>query len=182
VSPVKPVGLAALLAPLVLAGCGGSGSAKSEMAQAYCPTPQLVQDATRLTRFKPGPGRDPRDIMFEAAMNNAASSCTVSRDRLDVEIKLLVAVTAGPSVAGGTTSVPYFVRVIDSQGNVTQGRDFNADFKLAGASPRGQSLEELTLTLPFGKQADLNGYGIAVGLKPTPEELQYNRRNASVGR
>ena len=48
----------ALSLTLALAGCGGS-SAKTEMAQAYCPSPQMVQDATRLTRFKPGPGRAP---------------------------------------------------------------------------------------------------------------------------
>ena len=104
---------------------------------------------------------------------------SVSRDRMDVELKLLVAVNAGPSVAPGTSSVPYFVRVVDASGNVRDGRDFNADFKLSTANPRGQSVEELTLTLPFATQADLGGYRIAVGLKPTQEELQYNRRAAS---
>ncbi len=178
---MKFVRFAYLLAPLALAGCGGS-SAKDEMAAAYCPSPQTVADAQRLTRFKPGPGRDPRDIMFEATLANAATSCSVSRDRLDIELKVLVAVNAGPSVGGPVSSVPYFVRVVDARGNVTQGRDFTADFKLSSTSPRGQSLEELTLTLPFGKAADLGGYSVAVGLKPTPEELQYNRRNAGVGR
>jgi hypothetical protein len=40
-------------------------------------------------------------------------------------------------------------------------------------------MEELSLTLPFATNADLGGYRIAVGLKPTPEELQFNRRAAS---
>ena len=40
----------------------------------------------------------------------------------------------------------------------------------------GASIEEISLTLPYDNPSDLGGYRIAVGLKPTQEELQYNRR------
>ena len=60
---------------------------------------------------------------------------------------------------------------------VREGRDFAADFRLSAANPRGSSIEELVLTLPFGDRTDLGAYRIIVGLKPTPEELQYNRRS-----
>ena len=162
---------------LALGGCGGS--AKKQLAATYCPSPLTVQDASHLTRFKPGPGRDPRDVMFEASLINSATACSVGKDRMDVELKILVAVNAGPSVGVGTSSVPYFVRVVDANGNVREGRDFSADFKLSTAAPRGQSIEELTLSLPFAEPGDLGGYRIAVGLKPTPEELQYNRRSGT---
>ena len=36
----------------------------------------------------------------------------------------------------------------------------------------------VALTIPFGEVADLTGYRIAVGLKPSQEELNYNRRAA----
>jgi hypothetical protein len=157
-----------------LAACGGSR--KEQIAGTYCPSPLTVQDATHLTRFKPGPGRDPRDVVYEASLAGAATACSLGKDRLDVELKMRIVANAGPSVGAGTSSVPYFVRVIDSSGNVREGRDFSADFKLSTASPRGASLEELTLSLPFAEASDLGGYRIAVGLKPTPEELQYNRR------
>ena len=39
------------------------------------------------------------------------------------------------------------VRVLGSSGQVVQGQDFTADFKLSSANPRGQSQEELNLTL-----------------------------------
>ncbi len=82
----------------------------------------------------------------------------------------------GPSVVPGQTRVPYFVRVLGSSGQVVQGQDFTADFKLSSANPRGQSQEELNLTLPFNQISELGSYRIAVGLKPTMEELDYNRR------
>ena len=168
------VSLTPLVLALALGGCGG-GSSK-EQAAIYCPQPLTVLDAQQLTRFKQGRGRDPRDVMFEASLAGAGTACSVSRDRMDVELRMRIAVNAGPSVGAGTSSVPYFVRVIDSSGTVKEGRDFNADFKLSTANPRGQSIEELVLRLPFSSPSDLGGYRIAVGLKPTPEELEYNRR------
>src|SRR5262249_7966393 len=134
----------------------------------------------RLTRFKPGAGRDPRDVMYEAQLMGAAVACGVKRNAMDVTLVMRVAVNAGPSVTPGITSVPYFVRVIDGSGTVVQGREFNADFKLSQTNPRGLSQEELTLTLPFSASvAEVSGYRIAVGLKPTQEELDYNRRAGS---
>ena len=174
----KSLGCVAIGLALALAGCGG-GTSKKQVAATYCPSPLTVQDAQKLTRFKPGPGRDPRDVMFEASLINSATACSINRATMEVELKLLVAVNAGPSVGTGTSSVPYFVRVVDASGNVREGRDFNADFKLSTAAPRGQSLEELTLSLPFADPSDLGGYRIAVGLKPTQDELQYNRRAAA---
>ena len=63
------------------------------------------------------------------------------------------------------------MRVLDSGNNVVQSQDFNADFRLTSGNPRGSSQEELTFVVP----AD-GGYRIAVGLRPTMEELNYNRR------
>ena len=168
----------AIAAPLALAlalgGCGGP-STKEQAAATYCPSPFLVQDAQNLTRFKAGPGRDPRDIAFQAALTGTAVTCELGRNKMEVSLKLRVTVDAGPSVAPGTTSVPYFVRLLNGA-NVSEGQDFAATFKLSTGSPRGASIEEITLTLPYNDPAELGAYRVAVGLKPTPEELEYNRR------
>lgn len=170
-----------LAAPLALAlalgACGRSN--KEQIAGSYCPSPFLVEDAQSLTRFKPGAGRDPRDIAFQASVTGTGVECSAGRGKMEVNLKVRVAANAGPSVGAGTTSVPYFVRVIEGNGNVVQGQDFNADFKLSTASPRGASVEEITLTLYYNTPSDLGAYRVAVGLKPTQEELQYNRRAAA---
>ena len=162
------VGPVALALALSLAACGGSSD---ELPSYACPTPFTVQDAGRLTRFKPGPGRDPRDIAFEAVLAGAGTKCEVSRNQISVTLTMRVAVSAGPAADPGTTRVPYFVRVLDGSGAVVQGQEFTADFKLSAANPRGSSAEELALSLPLAS----GGYRIAIGLKPTPEELNYNR-------
>jgi len=170
----KLVWLAPAALALFLGGCGPS--AKEEMASSLCPTPFTVQDTQTLTRFKPGAGRDPRDIAFQAEIGNTASACKLGKAQMELTLYVQVGVEAGPSASTGTTSVPYFVRVLDASGAIVQGREFNADFKLSAKNPRGMSQEELTLRLPFDKPADVASYRIAVGLKPTPEELDYARR------
>ena len=166
--------LAPALLALALAGCSGR-SAKEQIAADYCPRPFQVQDAETLTRFRPGSGHDPRDVVFDAALTSATAKCSLGKHQMDVDLVLLVAATPGPSV-GNSTSVPYFVRVLDAGGRIVQGREFNADFSLSRSGSRRVSKEELSLELPYDKPADAAGYRIAVGLKPTMEELEYNRR------
>ncbi len=170
--------LTPLALALTLASCGRGNTDRAEFAAANCPTAMTVQDASRLTRFKPGTGRDPRDVVFEASLDGASVACSLGKAQMDVDVVLRVAVNAGPSVGAGVSRVPYFVRVIDSRGIVVQGQEFNADFRLSQTSPRGMSQEELTLRMPYTEVSQVQGFRIAVGLKPTAEELEYNRRAA----
>ncbi len=166
-----------VLVAVALGACGGSK--ETEVAASYCPSTLTVQDASRLTRFKAGPGRDPRDVMFEAIVVAADTQCKVSRNRLEVDVAVRIAVNAGPSIGQGVTQVPFFVRVLDGRGAVVVGRDELADYKVSTSSPRGVSQEELSVMIPFNEVKDLGGYRIAVGLKPTAAELDYNRRAAA---
>ena len=162
-------GKLALLASAValsLAACGGN----SDLADYYCPAPFTVQDAGRLTHFREGAGRDPRDIAWEASIIGSATKCTISRKAIEVTLYIRISASAGPSIGATRTSIPYFVRVLDTGRNVVQSQEFTADFRLSAANPRGSSQEELTLTLPRD-----GSFSIAIGLKPTPEELNYNR-------
>ncbi|MBS0222088.1 MAG: hypothetical protein JSR91_15240 [Proteobacteria bacterium] len=165
------------LAPLALAvavsGCGRSE--REQLAADYCPQPFQVQDVRTLTRFAPGAGRDPRNVVFEAELLDSAAECSLGKRQMNVNLVMRIAVTPGPAATRGTTSVPYFVRVIDGTGRIVQGQEFNADFDLSPSGARRGSKEELSLTLPFEKPSDAASYRIAVGLKPTPEELDYNR-------
>ncbi|HET6198138.1 MAG TPA: hypothetical protein VFE12_20405 [Acetobacteraceae bacterium] len=164
-----------VLVALALAGCGGR-SKKEEMAASYCPQPLTVQDAQRITRFKQGSGRDPRDVVFEAQMLGAVTSCSLGRNKMEVDVVMRIAVNAGPAISGGVTRVPFFVRVLGPGDAVVQGSDQLADYKISQASPRGVSDETMAVTLPFSEMRELGAYRIAVGLKPTAQELEYNRR------
>ncbi len=173
VGVLVPVALA-----FALAGCGGR-SDKEAAAASYCPVPLAVQDAQRLTRFKPGGGRDPRDVAFEAALVETNAACSISRQTMDISVYMQIAVNAGPSVGAGTTRVPFFVRVLNANGAVVVGRDEFADYKLSASSPRGLSREELGIKIPYNSIGDIASYRIAVGLLPTPDELEFNRKSTA---
>lgn len=158
--------LAALALPL--AACGGSADDSASYA---CPRPFTVQDAERLTHFKAGAGRDPRDIAYEATLVGAATACKLTKSTVEVTLVVRIAASAGPSVEPGRTAVPFFVRVLDSSGAIVQGQEFTSEMRLTAANPQAGVREELSLTLSRSVS-----YRIAVGLKPTPEELNYNRR------
>ena len=158
--------LAALALPL--AACGGSSERDADYA---CPRPFTVQDAERLTHFKEGAGQDPRDISFEATLVNAASGCKLTKTTVEVTLVVRIAASAGPSLVPGRVAVPFFVRVIDSSGAIVQGQEFVSELRLTAANPQSAIREELSLTLSRS-----GAYRIAVGLKPTPEELNCNRR------
>src|SRR5476649_1821796 len=123
-----PVALVLAALALAVAGCGRS--AKQEMAEAYCPVPFSVQDATSLTRFRPGASRDPSDVVFEAGLGDANSACALVKNQMNLTLRMTVAANAGPAIGAGAVSVPYFVRVIDASGTIVQGREFEATFKL----------------------------------------------------
>ena len=170
----NPARWAPALLALAVGACGGGGDA--DTSNVYCPAPYTVQDVQRLTHFRDGAGRDPRNIAWEAAIVGAGTTCELRRGQMEVSLIMRITVTAGPAVDAGVTRVPYFVRVQGVGGTVIQGQDFTADFKLGGSNPRGSSQEELTLRLPYSDPSELAAYRIAIGLKPTREELDYSRR------
>src|SRR5262249_27299035 len=102
----KFVVIAPLALALSLGACGGS----PDTSNVYCAPPLRVADADRLTHFRPGAGRDPRDIAFEAQLVAAGTTCELARNQLTVNLVMRITATAGPSVDPGVTRVPYFVR------------------------------------------------------------------------
>lgn len=173
---LRPLSLLALgLVAGCLAGCGPSTEERSELV-ASCPEAMRVQDTTTLTRFRPGAGRDRTDVLFQADIGKIEVACDPRRDRVIVDLTVQIAVTEGPALRDRLANVAYFVRILDPSGRVIQGRNFAADYKFEGNRNRQASSEQLTLNIPVASGFKGGAYTIAVGLLPTPEELEYNRR------
>ncbi|MBL8673997.1 MAG: hypothetical protein JNL07_03845 [Rhodospirillales bacterium] len=166
-----------------LAACGGPSAEERAVARTACPEALRVQDATTLTRFRAGPGRDPTDIVFTAELGKTQIACDPGANRVDIDLKLEVIVVEGPAAARARqASVGYFVRVLNPAGRVVQGRNFTSDFQFARARARQGSSEEITLRIPLAAGEAGGAYSIAVGLLPTPEELEFNRSGGAARR
>lgn len=166
-------GTAVLLAAMVvLSACSSS----SEEAAHSCPRGVVVGDASTMTRFKPGPGRDPRDVQFQAQLGRIDVTCSFDRTGANVETKVQLAVQEGPAAQNREASFNYFVAILDPANNVLARQEFTADYKFEGNRSRQVSVEELAQHIPGIQGRQGAGYQIAVGLAVTPEELNYNRQ------
>jgi hypothetical protein len=158
-----------------LSGCGRSSEERSRVL-ASCPQAMRVQDAASLTRFRPGAGRDRTDVLFQAELGKVDVACSPRTNRIDVDLTMEIVVAEGPALKERVANLGYFVRILDPSGNVVQGRNFAADYKFAGNRTREGSSELIALAIPLAEGQAGSSYTIAVGLLPTPEELEYNRR------
>lgn len=158
-----------------LSACGPSTQEVSDLRLA-CPQAMRVQDAASLTRFRPGSGRDRTDVMFQADLGKVDIACDPRRGQVYVELTLEITVNEGPALTDRVANVGYFVRLMDPAGTIVQGRNFAADYRFSGNRTRQGSSEQLTLNVPLREGQQGGAYTVAVGLLPTPEELEYNRR------
>ncbi len=167
--------LASALVAAGLAGCGPSVAERSNL-RASCPQAMRVQDAATLTRFKPGAGRDRTDVLFQADIGKVDVACSPRKNRVDVDLTLQIVVAEGPALKERVANLGYFVRLLDPSGNIVQGRNFTADYRFAGNRTREASSEQIALNIPLAEGQAGGAFTIAVGLLPTPEELDFNRR------
>jgi hypothetical protein len=158
-----------------LAGCGRSSEERSELL-AGCPQALRVQDAATLNRFRPGAGKDRTDVMFQAELGKVDVACALRKGRVDVDLTMEILVTEGPALTDRAANVGYFVRIMDPAGTIVQGRNFAADYRFSGNRTRQGSAEQIALNIPLAQGVAGGAYTIAVGLLPTPEELEFNRR------
>jgi len=168
----------ALAACTALAGCSSSAE-KRELAQ-QCPNAYRVQEATSLVRFKPGPGRDPIDVVFRAELGTLDVTCTFNarRQYVDVDLKVQLLVAQGPVSGIDRANFEYAVGVIGPTGTPLQRQRFGTDVAFSANRGRGTVTDEVTIRLPFTSQIDPAAYRIAIGIVLTAEELDYNRRAA----
>lgn len=167
------LGVALASAVALLSAC----SSKSEKAEAaaICPKAYIVGDASQLTRFKPGPGRDPTDVAFRADVLRAENRCEFSRDGLTIDTNVTLGVQEGPSAENRQASFNYFVALIGPTNQIVAREEFTADYKFEGNRTRLAGVEELRQRAGITSDTAA-GYRVAVGIALTPQELDYNRR------
>lgn len=167
-----------LLALALIAGSLGacSSSAQDAQQQRFCPPGVIVTDAANLVRFRPGHGRDPTDVQFQAEIGKVETRCSFSKSGVSVEMRVAIGVVEGPAAQNRTAQLSYFVAIIGPGRQVAARREFPADYQFTGNRNRVFGLEELTQVIPGVTDVQAQGYQIAVGFVLTQDELTYNRQ------
>jgi hypothetical protein len=148
-----------------------------------CPRVAVLKDAERITKFKPGPGRDITDIDVEGEIVGFAGDCQYNGDAetatsVKVVLQVGIEATRGPANKTKEADLKYFVRipryypradansVFDVKANFTETRDID---RIAD--------DKVELDVPLGGDRSAKDIDIYIGFVLTPDELEYNRQH-----
>jgi hypothetical protein len=148
-----------------------------------CPRVTVLKNAAELTKFKPGPGRDLIDVLFEAEITNVYSACEYDVDydtragSIHAQIAPVILAKRGPADESKLAEVEYFVAMVDDQKTILQKNTFPLKLAFPGNLTQNELRDEpVDLTLVTDGTTDGTNYEIYVGFQLTREEMTYNER------
>lgn len=142
--------------------------------QIACPSVEVLQDLGKMVRFRPGPGRDPTDVLIEAWIDGIGGECSLDDSDLAAELTVRIGIRRGPATRTDKADVGYFVAITDLERHVLQRKSF----KTAATFLNRKTIvfqDVLDLRIPMTRGAKTDSYAIYVGLQLSEKELAYNR-------
>jgi hypothetical protein len=162
-----PVAAVALL--LLVNGCN------RDKPQPVCPRGVIPADASNLTRFRDGPGRDLTDVVVQFEIQDILVQCSYEKKAVNVDLQIAVTAARGPADRSRVADVDYWVAIVDPQQNIMTKEPFKVHFEFTENRTRLGTVEQIAPRLPLSDLSTAPSYSIMVGLQLTPEELAWNR-------
>ena len=137
----------------------------------------MLDEAARVTLFRPGPARDLTDVRFEGIIARAAAGCEYDPSGLVVvDATIDMVFSRGPAADGDIGRFTYFVAITDPNQSVVARREFSLDVEFPGEAKRVQAREQVTQRFDFAPAGDASRHRIFVGFQLTREQLDYERK------
>jgi hypothetical protein len=173
-------GRAAAILVLTVAACT---MFQEEEPPPPCPRISIRGDAATITKFRPGPGRDLTDVLYEGVVTNVTGRCTYANGgkganrALSMKVVLVIEAARGPANRDGRAAFSYFVGITDSSRNVLNKERFNVRMLFPGNRTRLVITDDpVTLEIPVKAGQSGRDFTIFVGFQLSREDLEYNRR------
>ncbi|WP_135080849.1 hypothetical protein [Terasakiella sp. SH-1] len=177
--------LAATVLSLGLSACSSVDSLKVWRAKKPepCPRVTVLKNASELTKFKQGPGRDLIDVLFEAKVSNVLSACKYNVDYetragiISAQIAPVINAKRGPANQTRSAEVEYFIAVIGQDRKILQKNTFPLKLAFPGNLTQNEVRDEpVDLSIVTDGSTDGTDYEIYVGFQLSREEMAYNER------
>lgn len=168
-----PMLVAAL--PLALGSCSVFSPKKDPPP---CPPIYILSDAGKLTKFRPGPGRDLTDVEYEAEIYGYQGGCTYDEKGAVVDLQVTVALKRGPADTDRKAEFTYFAAIP----YFYPSPDAKAEFPVTATFPESVNYVRFTdeavyLRVPIKDKDLITKYEIYLGFQTTQEELDRNRKS-----
>lgn len=171
---LKPLAKAgALTLALLLAGCGIFGK-KADLRE--CPRISILNDASLITLYRDGAGRDLTDVAFEVRIAKLTSKCAYRGESLRSEAKIEIIAGRGPGAQSRETTVRFFVSIIDMHGNIRAKEIFDSKIEFPEGKRRAGVFEEIEQFIDLRDNETGASYEVIVGFQLTKEQLERNRK------
>ena len=156
---------------LILVGCSLFQTERPKS----CPRVSLLNEAAKMTLYRPGPGRDLTDVRFEARVHDVNWGCKFNDNRMRVEAMIDIVAQKGPAFEGDRANVPFFVAIIDKAQNIIAKEQFQSDIEFRDGRRRAGVREEIEQTVFLKEKESGTDYEIIVGLQLNEQQLRQNR-------
>ena len=182
----------AVVVALALGGCAGTKRFFKGMFGANpplppCPKVFIVGDAERLIKFRPGPGRDLTDVMYEGEIDNFRLVCEHEIDEdtktgtLSLELTLVILVERGPANEDRQARYEYFVTLSDNSLNILKKELFASTARFEGNVTRFVFTDEpINMTIPLKAQQTGKDFQIFLGFQLSRDEVDFNRSQQGI--
>ena len=147
-----------------------------------CPTVRFLRDADKVTVYRPGPGQDITDILYEAKLTGLSGDCEyVGKDGVFHEVVISLRVkfdlVRGPADLTRIAELKYFVAIPEFFPAPEGKRQFVRRVRF----PPGRNNITITddfveIRIPLTKDRKGPGSRVYIGFHLTQDQLNLNRR------
>ena len=158
---------------IVLTSCGMFGG---KTAPPVCPRAGILKDAAAVTKFRPGPGRDLTDVVYQARLVNLKATCKYGKKGVTVEMTVALIAERGPAIRTSKATLEYFVAITGPDGDILAKELFATPVTFPNNVTRARVADELQQIIPLARGASAANHRIIVGFQLQRDELEYNRQ------
>lgn len=176
--PQRALGASLVLLAVLLGGCENP----KDIIPPVCPKASILHEASTLTRFKEGAGRDLIDVDFEAEITSISGECGYDIDddtgigNIEMRVRARFEFIRGPANIDSTVNFDYFVVLTDVASEVISKQmfPFESDFwtNRTVITDRDAPVD---LIIPVKSGQNGEDFLVYVGFQLSRDELQYNR-------
>lgn len=134
----RMAGLAALAAPLLLAGCSSN---PLQVTRTLCPATAVPQHAGTLTFFSPASSRTVDSVVATANIFNLQNQCNEGGEKVTSNLRFTIGAQRPSAAAEQTITVPYFVAVVKEGETIVSKQVYEAALTFPAGAARTEAVQ-----------------------------------------
>jgi hypothetical protein len=151
-------------------------AAETYKPKLICPQVAIIHELDTVRDYG---GAQPASAQLVAAarMNDITGDCGYQDEGIDIAFQLNFTAARGPHLAGNRMQFPFFVAVVDPDGNILNKNQMNEEFHFKDEDKTAEKSESMHVFIPMPKDKHQTGpnYRVLAGFQLTEDQLKQVR-------